>query len=131
MAFTAISTKDVCIQEGGVGGYNMIASGTILAGQAVEIVTYPYVIATDSNPALDFIGVAGESASSGEPVAVYGPGSIVYSRVSGASVAAGDELQATKDGEFADLAAAASGLVGIALETQATADGLCRILLFK
>jgi len=126
MAFTAINDRDVGIQEG-TGWFNYTASGTILAGQAVEIVDFPYVIATDSNPAHGCVGVAAYGATAGGGVAVYGPGNIVWGRASGTAVAAGDPVCATVNGEWQD--APASSQQGIALATQGTADGVLEILL--
>jgi len=135
MAFTAITSEDICTQEG-TGAFNYIASGTILAGQAVEILASEvsgsnglrYVIATDSKPAHGFVGVADTSESKGSMVAVWGPGNIVWSRASGGSVAAGDRVVATVDGEFQD-EVGGSGAVGVAITTQGTTDGMVQILL--
>ena len=127
MAFTAITDREICVQEG-TQMFNYYASGTILRGQAIEIVGDLYVIATDSNPAHGFVGVADCNASSGEPVGVWGPGNIVYGRVSGTSVTAGSPVQATVDGEFQ--VCPVSSQHGVALETQGTTDGVCLFLIY-
>lgn len=132
MAFTAITDRDIGIQEGTML-FSFTASGTILRGQAVEVVDDMYVIATDSNPAEGFVGVAAYGASKGDPIAVYGPGNIVWGRVSGTSVTAGTQLEATVDGLFQPAtapSAAAVAPVGVALDTQGTTLGVCRILLY-
>ena len=134
MAFTAITDRDIGIQEGTML-FSYTASGTILRGQAVEIVNDMYVIATDSNPANGFVGVAAYGATAGDPIAVYGPGNIVWARVSGTSVTAGTPVVATVDGLFQP-ANAVSGATdyqhahGVALDTQGTSLGLARILLY-
>ena len=125
MGFTAISDRDIGIQEG-TFLFSYTASGTILRGQAVEVVDDMYVIAT---------GVAAYGASAGEPIAVYGPGNIVWGRVSGTSVTAGDPVVATVDGLFQPAnAVSGSGdfqhAHGVALDTQGTTLGLARILLY-
>lgn len=132
MAFTAITDREICVQEGTLI-WNYTASGTILRGQAVEIVDYPYVIATDSNPANGFIGVADANATAGGVVGVWGYGNIVYGRVSGTSVTAGAPVVACVNGEFRPYALTdlpPSGAHGIALQTQATTDGVCLIFLY-
>ena len=136
MAFTAITSEDICVQEG-TGAFTYMASGTILAGQAVEVLTNEvsgtsnlrYVIATDSKPAHGFVGVADTSESKGSMVAVWGPGNIVWGRASGTGVAAGDRVVATVNGEFQD-EVGGSGAVGVALTTQGTADGMVQVLLY-
>jgi len=136
MAFTAL-TRDVCTQDG-TGAFNFIASGAILAGQAVEVLASQvsgntdvrYVIAADSKPSHGFVGVADTTEAKGAMVAVYGPGNIVWSRASGTGVAAGDRLSATANGEFQDVTGASGNSIGIALTTQGTADGLIQILLY-
>jgi len=134
MAFTAITDRDICIQEG-TGAFKFLASGTILAGQAVEVVEGEYVIATDSKPANGFVGVADASKSKGDYIAVWGPGNIVWGRASGTSVGAGDLVVATNDGEFQP-ASAVSGsgdfqhAHGVALTTQGTTDGVVKVLLY-
>jgi len=134
MAFTAITDRDICVQEG-TGAFKFIASGAILAGQAVEVVEGEYVIPTDSKPANAFVGVADQTTSKGDAVAVYGPGNIVWGRASGTSVDAGDLVVATVDGEFQP-ANAVSGATdmqnahGIALTTQGTTDGVVKIMLY-
>ena len=127
MAFTAITDRDICLQDG-TGAFNFIASGTILKGQAVEIVAGDYVIATDSNPAHGFVGVADATKYKGSSLAVWGPGNIVWGRASGTGIAAGDPVQATVNGEFQD--ALVSSQQGVALTTQSTADGVVKILLY-
>ena len=132
MAFTAITDRDIGIQEG-TFLFSYTASGTILRGQAVEVVDDMYVIATDSNPAEGFVGVAAYGASKGDPSAVYGPGNIVWGRVSGTSVTAGTQLEATVDGLFQPAtppSSASVAPVGVALDTQGTSLGLARILLY-
>jgi len=132
MAFTAITDRDIGIQEG-TFLFSYTASGTILRGQAVEVVDDMYVIATDSNPAEGFVGVAAYGASKGDPIAVYGPGNIVWGRVSGTSVTAGTQLEATVDGLFQPAtppSSASVAPVGVALDTQGTSLGLARILLY-
>jgi len=132
MAFTAITDRDIGIQEG-TFLFSYTASGTILRGQAVEVVDDMYVIATDSNPAEGFVGVAAYGASKGDPIAVYGAGNIVWGRVSGTSVTAGTQLEATVDGLFQPAtppSSASVAPVGVALDTQGTSLGLARILLY-
>ena len=135
MAFTAITTEDICSQEG-TGAFNYIASGTILAGQAVEILDSEvsgstglrYVIATDSKPSHGFVGVADSSETKGSMISVWGPGNIVWSRASGTSITAGAPVQATVNGEFQ--VCPVSSQHGVALTTQGTADGMVQILLY-
>lgn len=134
MAFSAITDRDIGIQEGTML-FSFTASGNILRGQAVEVVDDMYVIATDSNPANGFVGVAAYGASKGDPIAVYGPGNIVWARVSGTSVTAGTPVVATVDGLFQPAnAVSGSGdfqhAHGVALDTQGTTLGLCRIMLY-
>jgi len=128
MAFTAISDRDVIIADN-TGICNYIASGTILRGQAVEVVEDTYVIATDSKPSRGFVGVAIDSKTAGYPIGVWNPGNIVWGRASGTGVAAGDRVVATVNGEFQD-EIGGSGAIGLSLTTQATADGLIKVLLY-
>jgi len=127
MPFTAITDRDIVVGDG-VGLQSFKASGTILRGQAVEIVEDGYVIATDSKPAKAFVGVAQDSATAGNMVGVWTPGNIVWSRASGTGIVAGDRLVATVNGLFQD-EIGGSGARGIALSTQGTTLGVVKVLL--
>jgi len=131
MAFSAI-TGDICTQETH-GAFNCIASGTILAGQAVEVVAGNYVVASDSNPALGFFGVADMGKTKGQSINVWGPGSIIWTRASGTGVTAGAPVVAVVDGLFRAYASTdlpPSGAVGVSLTTQGTTLGLIQVKLY-
>lgn len=137
MAFTAITSEDICTQDG-TGAFNFIASGAILAGQALEVLASQvsgttdlrWVIPTDTSPAQGFVGVADTTEAKGSMVAVWGPGNIVWGRASGTGIAAGDRLTGAVDGEFMDVTGASGNAVGVALTTQGTTDGMVQILLY-
>jgi len=122
MAFTAITDRSVVVQEGVM--MDFIASGTIKAGQGVEAVN-GMKVKVPTAWTEGFVGVAAYNADDGDQVLVYGPGSIVWTRASGTSVAAGKELGLYADGEFAP----SSNGKALALDTQGSADGLFRILI--
>ena len=135
MTYTAV-TGDVCLQEG-TFAFDFDASGMVKAGQGV------YAAGTMSAKAPSgtsytqngCIGVAMYTQNDQKPVAILGPSNIARIRVSGANTAVGDVLRLTSDGYFTEggtksQKAHCSGVVGIALETQATHTGICRVLLF-
>jgi len=121
---------DIIVQEG-TFAYDFIASGTIYAGQAVEPVGTMQVRKVTT--AYKGIGVAAYDAADTTHVAVYGPGNIVRACASGTSCAVSKPLFASIEGKWQPLLSTAwatvSGAIGIALDSQATADGSIRILL--
>jgi hypothetical protein len=103
MAFTAV-TKDIIVEEG-TFTFNYVASGTVLAGQALCIasgstkVKKTNVDTSAGAGSVAFLGVAVYSAKDNELVAVAGPGNKVRSRVVGAC-GAGTDLGVDNAGYF-------------------------------
>jgi len=133
MTFTA-PTEDIILQEG-TFAFDYTCSGTVYAGQAVEPIGTMQVRAVQSTDKIGkgCVGVAAYKQTDGKEVAVYGPGNIVRVRVSGTSTAVGETLHSTYYGEWVEATAASefleSGLRAIALETQGTDGGVCRVML--
>jgi len=121
MAFTAIAQDPVLVEEG-TFSMNYLASGALLAGQAVccsgatEAVK---VNAKNTQAAIDagFVGVAANSVAHGKQISVYGPGNKVRVRASGA-VTVGQGLVAVSKGFFkaADNTNPSGLIVAVALE---------------
>jgi hypothetical protein len=128
MSFTAI-TEDICKEEG-TFMMNFLASGTILAGQSLEVcgetsgTGYAKVRVSSKDHGTykassnGFIGVAAYSATDNNPIAVLPVGNKVTVRASGA-ITVGDTVKAVSKGYFQKQYLAASGTryQGIALET--------------
>ena len=137
MAFTTTTSpsEDIIVQEG-TFAFDYDCSGSVFAGQGVIACGTLQVKATpavyEGAPAKSCVGVAAYDQTDGKPVAVYGPGNICRVIVSGTGVAVGDILACTDDGKFLDAPAAytISGVNAIALETQSTNNGTCRVMLF-
>jgi len=106
--------NDIILQDG-TGCYNYRASGTIYAGQLVEVMGSKaneciYVVACSNADDVGTVGVANYTVTKGEYVGVWGPGNMVRVRDSG-SVTVGDDLQSasdTEDGYLASRTAVAS-----------------------
>ena len=128
MAFTN-PTDDIILQEG-VFAYDYEASGSIKAGQClIPIGTFQAKV-VGNDPSDAFIGVAAYAASDKDQIAVYGPGNIVRCIVSGTSkCTVGDDLMTAAEGKVSNAGAAAGKKIGVALQTQATADGTVKVLL--
>ena len=137
MTFTSPTDDILCNDDGFIYGFE--ASGAIKAGQVVSVTTssspsQPFVVQAYPIPeaTVNPVGVAIYTAADGEDVAVAGDGCIVRCIVSGtAKCVAGDDLYAGYEGKVDNAATygSTSVPVGIALETQATADGTVRVLL--
>jgi len=136
MTFTS-PTDDIIVQNG-ISPYSFQASGTIKAGQAVQITDTMKVEAPPETRGSDdnfrIIGVAAYDVTDDEYVAVYGPGNIVRVIISGASnCVAGEILIPSVHGKFLNKVTSASecisGIAAIALETQVTNNGTARVLL--
>ena len=134
MAFTS-PTDDICIQEG-TFAFSYTCSGSVSAGQAVHAIGTMQVKSIPATSVLGHgcVGVAAYDQTDGKMVAAYGPGNICRVIVSGTATAVGDVLNATYEGKFSDAAlgetAHCSGVNAIALETQATNNGTCRVMLY-
>ena len=131
MAFTT-PTEDIIVQEG-TFAFDYLCSGTIIKGQGVNAIG-TMAVEAPTTTGVEFVpgclGVAAYDQSHGSHIAVYGPGNICRISVSGTGVAVGDELFLVEEGKFREGAFAnASGISVIALETQGTADGSCRVML--
>ena len=131
MAFTS-PTEDIIVQEG-TFAFDYLCSGTISAGQGVYAIGTMAVVAP-STPGVELqpgcIGVAAYSQTHGNQIAVYGPGNICRIIVSGTGTAANDELHLVSEGKFVEgTIPNASGISVLALETQGTANGTCRVML--
>jgi len=128
LAFTSPS-DDIIVQEG-VFAYNFIASGTIKAGQVVEVNDTMKVRADPTANDTSWIGVAAYDVTDDEYLAVYGPGNIVRCKSSGA-INVGTRVAVNS--LYGHVGAPQAGVsneacVGIALETVAT-DTQVRVLL--
>jgi len=110
-------------------------SGTINRGQAVMICGTMKVKAPGGAPLSKIIsgcvGVAEYKQTDGDWIGVYGPGAIVRVIVSGTSCLQGNLLNPGAEGKWGPISQKmGSGNVhAIALETQATNNGTCRVLL--
>jgi len=134
MSYTAV-TEDVVLQEG-TFAFDFECSGTIYAGQAVEPIGTMQVRAVQSTDVTGkgTLGVALYKQTDGNQIAIAGPGNIVRIRVSGTGTAVGDVLRSTYYGEWVEDRVGnnlfISGVQAIALETQATDGGECRVMLY-
>jgi len=143
MAFTSSTSpsEDIILQEGSFA-FDYECSGTIYKGQSVEAIDKTSGdIAVRAVPHSTLVGngcvgVAAYYQTNGNPIAVYGPGNICRVIVSGASNAvAGDVMHSTSEGKWLKVESSnegylASGVNAIALETQASADGTVKVMLF-
>jgi hypothetical protein len=132
MAFTT-PTEDIIVQEG-TFAFDYLCSGTVTKGQGVYAIGTMACVAPTTTGVQSVqpgcLGVAAYTQTHGNQVAVYGPGNIVRVSVSGTSTAVNDELVLVEEGKFREAACTnASGVRAIALETQATNNGACRVLL--
>ena len=133
MTFTEV-TGEVGLQ--GTLPLSYECSGTIYKGQAVRLCGTMKVKAPGATPAGGVIsgcvGIAEYKQTDGQWIGVYGPGTICYSRISGTTGLVGEYLAPVGAGllEYHAAQKPCSGNVGfIALETQATTIGLCRVLI--
>jgi len=142
MTFTSSTSpsEDIILQEGAFA-YDFECSGTVYKGQAVEAVPKTSgdiaVRAVPHNSKIGHgcVGVAAYYQTNGNPIAVYGHGNICRVIVSGSSKATcGSTMHSTYDGKWVDMSGnpgyLASGVNAIALETQATADGTVKVMLW-
>jgi len=139
MAFTTSTspTEDIIVAENGAA-YSYTCSGNIFAGQGV------YIVATDEVKApgscadhvytAACVGVADYDQTDDNKIMIWGPGNIVRVVISGAThCTLGQVLVMVSEGKFAHkdkYGTLASGIRAIALETQATADGAAKVLLY-
>ena len=137
MAFTGPTDDILCNDDGFLYGFE--ASGAITKGQVVSVTTkasstQPFAVQAypTADPTVHPIGVAIFTAADDADVAVAGDGAIVRCIVSGTSkCVAGDTLWPGFEGKVDNTGTYGSTSVpiGIALETQATADGTVRVLI--
>jgi len=126
MSFTAI-TDDVCFHQG-VGGYNMIASGNILKGQAVTFAGDNSVkVPTDSSSRL--FGVANATVHHGDRVCIWGPCNIVKCYLSG-SQSAGTKVGVISEGYLSNIAIYAASEQAIVIEGT-TSTGIGKVLILS
>jgi len=130
MALTwASPTDDIILQEG-TFAYNFQASGTISAGQVVEVNDTMKVRVCPTTNDTSWVGVAAYDVTDKEYIAVYGPGNIVRCKSSGAitvgAIVAVNSLYGHVGVPEAGVGTEAK--VGVALETVATNTAV-RILL--
>ena len=117
---------DIVLQEGSLA-FGYIASGTVYAGQGVEIVNDMYVQAPTAQ-STKCVGVCAYGVTTGKPVAVFGPANIVRCRVSGTAVTAGTRCQLYARGLFAATGANDDPSL-IALQSQGTTRGIIKGML--
>ena len=133
MTFTAVSGERVIFQEG-TFMYSFECSGTVYAGQFIMPCGDMKVKAANVASGQSAFGVAAYGQTDGNMIGVYGPGNIVRGTVSGTSVTAGTLIQTDSEGSMiptgTNLDWATSGSA-IALESQTTNNGECRMLLVK
>ena len=137
MAFTGPTDDILCNDDGFIYGFE--ASGAIKKGQVVSVVSkttksQPFAVQVYpvADPTVHPAGVALFTVATGADVAVAGDGAIVRCIVSGTSkCVAGDILWPGFEGKVDNTGTHGSAEIklGIALETQATADGTVRVLL--
>lgn len=84
MAWTTLTANQVAVQQAGYSYSIFTASGAIKKGQGVYIVDDKKVKVPSTADKVG-IGVAMYDADDGDEVAIYGPGCIVNTRVSGAA----------------------------------------------
>jgi len=123
MTFTAVS-KDILIYPG-VGGYNLTASGNITKGQAVTYAADNAVKVSDDSSSR-FLGIADSTVAHGDKVCIYGPGNIVYCKLSG-SQSAGTKVGIISEGYVSNVADYSSQAIVVAGVTS-TGDGIILIL---
>lgn len=137
MAYTAPTDDILCNDDGCRYGFE--ASGTIYKGQVVQGVTkatksQPFCVETYTAqpPTESALGVAIFKATTGNDVAIAGPGCIVRCIVANDDqCVAGDTLWPSgSEGKVTNYFTIGDTNVpcGIALETQASADGTVRML---
>jgi len=128
MTFTS-PTDDILFNSDGTL-MNFLASGALSAGQCVtagHADGYCELASVNDDAC---IGVVVTTAAHGKPVSVAGPGCIVRCIVAGTSKCTiGDDLMVSGEGKVANETAGTGTKIGIALETQATADGTVKVLL--
>ena len=122
MAFTA-QTGDILWTEAGLL-YSMTAYGAIKAGQCLTAYGTMQVDQADSDDA-NFIGVALYSVADGKPIAVAGPGNIVYCTALD-TITVGTEVYCS--GALGNVAGNGSNQIGVALEESASGSTF-RVLL--
>ena len=139
MAFTS-PTEDIIVQEG-TFAFDYLLSGACTRGQGVyahgtmgcivPLYGHDGAVAGRDKFYPGCLGVAAYTQTHGNHVAVYGPGNICRVSVSGTATAVNDELVLVEEGKFTEVdhLPNASGVKAIALETQATNNGSCRVLL--
>lgn len=126
MSFTVL-TADVCVYQG-VGGYNLIASGNIIKGQAVTFAGDNSVkVPNDSGSRL--VGVANSTVYHGEPVCIWGPCNIVKCYLSG-NQSAGTKVGVISEGYLSDIAIYAASEQAIVIEGT-TSTGIGKVLLLS
>jgi hypothetical protein len=123
MAFTAVE-EDVC-ELPGVGGYSLIASGALLRGQAVTL-TGDNTVGVPTSDNARLFGIVDAAVAAGDPVCIYGPGNIVYCKLSGAQ-AAGTRVGIISEGYIANSADYSSQAI-VVEGTTSTDDGKILIL---
>ena len=124
MAFTSI-TPDVEVQPG-TFAYSFTASGTILAGQAVQFAADETVKTSESGKTAEFAGVAAYDAADGDKIAVYCGGNIVKARISG-TWSAGTPVIPEADGYFKS--GSKTERVGTIVKAASTKGGIGYVLL--
>jgi len=136
MAFTTSSSpsEDIIVQEG-TFAFDYDCSGSVFKGQGVYAIGTMQVKAPADSINVctpGCVGVAAYDQTDGKPVAVYGPGNICRVIVSGTSTAVGEVLVLAGNGYFKEAPASytISGVNAIALETQGTDAGTCKVMLF-
>ena len=130
MALAWTSPSDDIIFQEGTFAYNFVASGTINAGQVVEVNDTMKVRVDPTANDTSWVGVAAYDVTDDEYVAVYGPGNIVRCKSSGA-INVGSRVAINSAYGHVGVPEAGVGngaCVGIALETVAT-DTSVRVLL--
>jgi len=123
MAFIPVE-GDIC-ELPGVGGYKFTASGLIYKGQAVTY-TGDNTVGVPNNNNARLLGVADVTVAAGNPICIYGPGNIVYCKLSGAQ-SAGTRVGIISEGYIANSADYSSQAV-VVQGTTATGDGKILIL---
>jgi len=122
MSYTAV--KDDIPVFPGVGGYNYQASGTVLKGQGVTVVSDNTVGVPTNNTSRCF-GVADAASNDGNSVCIYGPGNIVNCVLTG-SQAAGTRVGVVSEGYFSNIASYSSQAIVV---KGTTATGIGRIII--
>jgi len=137
MAFTTSTSpsEDIIVQEG-TFAFDFDASGSVYAGQAVYC-NHTMAVAAPSTgqdaPVGGCVGIAAYDQTTGNPVAVYGPGNICRAIYSGTACRTGDILYCGDCGKLEEFTGGwvqASGVKFLALENQSTANGTVKVLIF-